>query len=56
VKQKTIGVRRAGVDTFLVPVGDNAQTARKYADGLRIIPVESFQQALRTLTTSPAKC
>jgi PDZ domain-containing protein len=56
VKQKTIGVRRAGVDTFLVPVGDNARTARKYADGLRIIPVESFQQALRRLTTSPVKC
>lgn len=56
VKQKTIGVRRAGVDTFLVPVGENAQIARKYAHGLRIIPVESFQQALRRLTTSPAKC
>jgi PDZ domain-containing protein len=56
VKQKTIGVRRAGVDTFLVPVGENTQIARKYADGLRIIPVESFQQALRRLTTSPAKC
>jgi Lon-like protease len=56
VKQKTIGVRRAGVDTFLVPVGGNAEIARKYADGLRIIPVESFQQALRKLTTSPAKC
>jgi Lon-like protease len=56
VKQKTIGVRRAGVDTFLVPVGENAQIARKYAHGLRVIPVESFQQALRRLTTSPAKC
>ena len=56
VKQKTIGVRRAGVDTFLVPVGENAEIARKYAHGLRIIPVESFQQALRRLTTSPVKC
>jgi PDZ domain-containing protein len=56
VKQKTIGVRRAGVDTFLVPARENARTARKYADGLRIIPVESFQQALRKLTTNPAKC
>lgn len=56
VKQKTIGVRRAGVDTFLVPVGENARIARQYADGLRIIPVESFQQALRVLTTRPAKC
>ena len=56
VQQKTIGVQRAGVDTFLVPVGENARTARKYADDLRIVPVESFQQALRQLTTSPAKC
>jgi len=56
VKQKTIGVRRAGVDTFLVPIGDNAQVARKYADGIRIVPVENFQQALRKLTTNPAKC
>ena len=56
VKQKTIGVRRADVDTFLVPIGDNARIARQYAHGLRIIPVETFQQALRVLTTDPAKC
>ena len=31
VKQKTIGARRAGVDVFLVPAGDNAKEARKYA-------------------------
>jgi len=51
IKQKTIGARAAGVDAFLVPVGDNAREARKYADGLRIIPVESFPQALRALAT-----
>jgi PDZ domain-containing protein len=51
VKQKTIGARRAGVDAFLVPAGDNAREARKYAHGLRIIPVKSFQQALRALAT-----
>ena len=51
VKQKTIGAREAGVDAFLVPAGDNAVEARKYAHGLRIIPVESFQQALRALAT-----
>jgi Lon-like protease len=56
VQQKTIGVQRAGVDTFLVPVGENARTARKYADHVRIVPVESFQQALRRLTTRPIKC
>jgi Lon-like protease len=53
IKQKTIGAREAGVDAFLVPAGDNAKQARKYADGLRIIPVESFQQALRALATLP---
>jgi Lon-like protease len=55
VKQKTIGVRRAGVDVFLVPAGDNAQEARKYAGPVRIIPVESFRQALQKLATLPAK-
>jgi Lon-like protease len=51
IKQKTIGARRAGVDAFLVPAGDNAREARKYAEGLRIIPVKNFQQALRALAT-----
>jgi PDZ domain-containing protein len=55
VKQKTLGVRRAGVDVFLVPAGDNAREARRYADGLRIIPVKNFQQALRALATLPPK-
>jgi PDZ domain-containing protein len=51
IKQKTIGARRAGVDVFLVPAGENSRDARKYAQGLRIIPVKSFQQALRALAT-----
>jgi Lon-like protease len=51
IKQKTIGARQAGVDAFLVPAGDNAVQARKYAHGLRIIPVETFQQALHALAT-----
>jgi len=56
VKQKTIGARRAGVDVFLVPeAGDNAKEARRYADGMRIIPVQSFRQALRALATLPPK-
>jgi Lon-like protease len=56
VKQKTIGARQAHVDVFLVPVdGDNAREAKRYAHGLRIIPVESFQQALRALATLPNK-
>ena len=52
LKQKTIGARRAGVDLFIVPAGDNAQEARANADGLRIVPVRTFQQALRVLATS----
>lgn len=51
VKQKTIGVERAGIKVFLVPAGDNAREARKYARNLRIIPVRTFQQALRELAT-----
>jgi PDZ domain-containing protein len=54
IKQKTIGAREAGVDAFLVPKA-NAATARKYADGLRIIPVQNFQQALHALATLPPK-
>jgi Lon-like protease len=51
VEQKTIGVRRAGVHIFLVPAGENASEARRYAKGVRIVPVHSFRQALRALTT-----
>ena len=51
VRQKTIGVKRAGVNIFLVPAGDNAREAARYGDGLRIIPVRNFQQALRALAT-----
>jgi PDZ domain-containing protein len=55
VKQKTIGARRAHVDVFLVPAGDNYRDARKYAHGLRLIPVKTFQQALHALATLPPK-
>jgi Lon-like protease len=55
VKQKTFGAREAKADVFLVPAGDNAQEARRYANGLRIIPVKSFPQALQALATLPLK-
>jgi Lon-like protease len=55
VKQKTYGVRNAKADVFLVPAGDNAREARRYAHGLRIIAVKSFQQALHALATLPPK-
>ena len=51
IKQKTIGAREAHVDAFLVPAGDNAQEARRYAHGLRIIAVKNFPQALHALAT-----
>ena len=55
VQQKTIGAKRSDVDVFLVPAGDNAREARAHAGGLRIIPVRSFQQALRALATLPRR-
>jgi PDZ domain-containing protein len=55
VEQKTIGARKTKVDVFLVPAGDNAKEARKYAHGLRIVPVQSFRQALQALATLPPK-
>jgi PDZ domain-containing protein len=51
LKQKTIGVRRSGIHIFLVPAGENAAEARRYAHGVRIVPVHSFRQALRSLAT-----
>ena len=56
LRQKTIGARKADVDLFLVPVGENVGEARKHAEDLRVTPVESFQQALRALATSDLKC
>ena len=51
LRQKTIGVRRSGIRVFLVPAGENAAEARRYANGVRVIPVHSFRQALRRLAT-----
>ena len=55
VKQKTLGARDAGVDVFLVPAGDNAREARRYAKDLPILPVKNFQQALQSLATFAPK-
>jgi Lon-like protease len=55
LKQKTIGARRADVDVFVVPAGENATEARRHAGNLRIMAVSSFQQALQRLATLPAK-
>ena len=56
LRQKTIGARQADVDVFVVPAGNNAAEARRHADGLQVLPVETFQQALQELTTSSPKC
>ena len=50
IKQKTFGARDAHADVFLVPDA-NAAGARKYADGLRIIPVSNLSEALHALAT-----
>jgi len=55
MEQKTFGARQAGVDVLLVPAGENATEAKRYAGSLKVIPVESFQQALRALATLPPK-
>ena len=55
VKQKTIGAKQAGADVFIVPAGDNAAEARRYAGTMRVLPVHSFRQALRELATLPRK-
>jgi PDZ domain-containing protein len=50
IQQKTIGAREAGADVFLVP-DENAAEARKHAQGLRIVAVSNFHEALAALTT-----
>lgn len=55
VKQKTIGAKRSKVDVLVVPAGENAREARRYAGDLRVVPVRSFRQALRALATLPRR-
>ena len=53
VRQKVVDAHKADIDVLLVPAGDNAKVARRYAEHLRIIPVRTFGQALRALATLP---
>jgi PDZ domain-containing protein len=49
VAQKTVAVKRAGAELFLVPA-DEVDQARKHAgDGLRVEPVRDLDDALRIL-------
>jgi Lon-like protease len=51
VRQKVVDAHKADVDVLLVPAGENAQVAQRYASHLRVIPVRTFKQALRALAT-----
>ena len=55
VKQKAIAARRSKMDVFLVPAGENAREARKHGKGLRVLPIRSFEHALRALKALPPK-
>lgn len=55
LKQKTIGAKQAGADVFLVPAGENMKVARRYAGDMRVVPVNSYRQALHELATLPKK-
>jgi PDZ domain-containing protein len=51
VRQKVVDAHKADVQVLLVPAGDNAREAKRYAKHLRVIPVRTFGQALRALAT-----
>jgi len=55
VHQKAIEAHNYHVDILLIPAGDNASEARRYAGGVKVIAVKSFQQALHVLATLPPK-
>jgi PDZ domain-containing protein len=52
-EQKAIGAWEAGADVFLVPAGNLDAAKRSAPEGLRIIPVRSFQEALDAINALP---
>jgi PDZ domain-containing protein len=50
IEQKTVGARLVDADLFLVPAG-NAADARSNAEGLEIVAVSTFEEALAALAT-----
>lgn len=50
IKQKATGARLVGAVVFVVPE-DNAAEARRYAEGLEVIAVSTFDEALASLAT-----
>jgi Lon-like protease len=55
VRQKVVDASKAGVDVLLVPAGENAALARRYARHLKVIAVRTLDQALQALATLPSK-
>jgi PDZ domain-containing protein len=49
VRDKVVAAQRAGADVFLVPRADAAALEGLDADGMAIVPVSTFGQALRYL-------
>jgi PDZ domain-containing secreted protein len=50
VHQKVEAAKREGVELMLVPV-EELEEARRFADGLRIEPVDDLDQALAVLAS-----
>ena len=50
VHQKVVAARRSGAELMIVPSSE-LDDARKYADGLRIEPADTLDEALAVLTT-----
>jgi Lon-like protease len=55
VRQKAVEAQDAHVDILLIPAGENASQARRYAGTVRVIPVKTFRQALHALAMLPPK-
>lgn len=51
VAQKTVAVREAGIDLFLVPAAEEEAARRHAGDGLRVEGVEDLDDALRILAS-----
>jgi PDZ domain-containing protein len=49
VAQKTLAVARAGAKVFLVPRGNYAEAKAHARQGLRVVPIDSVDDALRAL-------
>jgi PDZ domain-containing protein len=49
LREKAVGVERAGAKYFLVPAGDNFEEARKAATKMQVVPVSTLQEALDLL-------